>query len=100
MEAFVARHKIKLGRENATRHSRDELKSAINQFLQSNTKKATSKGTELELETSVKTPVAMTSLGDEILFMADTGTKKLFEVRVEKDDFKLGRYMQIVLDLG
>lgn len=99
MEAFVARHKIKLGRENATRHSRDELKSAINQFLQSN-KKVTSKGTELELETSVKTPVAMTSLGDEILFIADTGTKKLFEVRVEKDDFKLGRYMRIVLDLG
>ncbi|KAL9976598.1 hypothetical protein ACROYT_G013919 [Oculina patagonica] len=39
--------------------------------------KATRKGTELKLETSVKTLVAMTSLGDEILFIADTGTKKL-----------------------
>lgn len=101
MEAFVARNKIKLNQENAARHSREELKSAISQFLQSNKKTATSKGTKLELqETNVKTPVVMTSLGDEILFIADTGTKKLVEVRVEKDDFKLSCYTRTVLDLN
>ena len=58
----------------------------------------TSKGTKLVLEPSVKTPVAMTSLADEILFLADTGTKRLLEVRVEKADFKLDCYMRTVMN--
>ena len=37
----------------------------------------------------MKTPVAMTSCADEILFIADTENKKLVEVRVERADFKL-----------
>ena len=99
MEAFVARHKVKVVRENAKNRSREELKSAINQFLQNNKKKVTSKGTKLDLEPSVKTPVATTSLPDEILFLADTGTKRLLEVRVEKADFKLDCYLRTVMNL-
>lgn len=98
MEAFVARHKVKVVQENAKSRGREELKSAINQFLQNNKKKVTSKGTKLDLEPSVKPPVAMTSLADEILFLADTGTKRLFEVRVRKADFKLNCYMRRVMD--
>lgn len=93
MEGFVARHKVKVVKENAKNRSREDLKSAINQLLQNNKKKVTSKGTKLDLEPSVKTPVAMTSLADEILFLADTGTKRLLEVRVEKADFKLDCYI-------
>ena len=93
MDAFVARRKVKVVRENAKNRSREELKSAINQFLQNNKKKVTSKGTKLDLEPSVKTPVAITSLPDEILFLANTGTKRLLEVRVEKADFKLDCYL-------
>ena len=89
MEAFVARHKVHIDHEHAKNHSREELKSAINQFLQSNKKSVTSKGTKLDLEPCVKTPVAMTSLADEILFIADIGTMRLVEIRVEKVDFKL-----------
>ena len=98
MEAFVARHKVKVVRENAKNRSREELKSAINQFLQNNKKKVTSKGTKLDLEPSVKTPVAIKSLPDEILFLADTGTKRLLEVRVEKADFKLDCYLRTVMN--
>ena len=98
MEAFVARHKVKVVRENAKNRSREELKSAINQFLQNNKKKVTSKGTKLDLEPSVKTPVAITSLPDEIIFLADTGTKRLLEVRVEKADFKLDCYRRTVMN--
>ena len=98
MEAFVARHKVKVVRENAKNRSREELKSAINQFLQNNKKKVTSKGTKFDLEPSFKTPVAITSLPDEILFLADTGTKRLLEVRVEKADFKLDRYLRTVMN--
>ena len=98
MEAFVTRHKVELVQENAKNCSREELKSAINQFLQNNKKKVTSKGTKLDMEPSVKTPVAMTSLANEILFLADTGSKRLFEVRVEKADFKLDCYMRTVMN--
>ncbi|KAJ7361973.1 hypothetical protein OS493_014624 [Desmophyllum pertusum] len=84
MEAFVARHKVHVDHENAKNHSREELKSAINRFLQSNKKSVTNKGTKLDLEPCVKTPVAMTSLADEILFIADTGTRRLVEVRSRK----------------
>ena len=48
----------------------------------------TNKVTKLDLEPYLKTPVAMTSCADEILFIADTGNKKLVEVRVERADFK------------
>ena len=98
MEAFVARHKVKVVQENAKNRIREELKSAINHFLQNNKKKVTSKGTKLDLEPSVKTPVAMTSLADEILFLADTETKRLLEVRVEKADFKLDCYLRTVMN--
>ena len=98
MEAFVTRHNVKVVQENAKSCSREELKSAINQFLQNNKKKVTSKGTKLDLEPSVKTPVAMTSLAGEILFLNDTGTKRLFQVRVEKADFKLDCYMPMVMN--
>ena len=97
MEAFVARHKVNVVQENDKNRSQEDLKSAINQFLQNN-KKVTSNGTKLDLERSVKTPVAMTSLADEILFLADTGTKRLLEVRVEKADFKLDCYMRTVIN--
>ena len=96
MEAFVTRHKVNVVQENAKNCSREELKSAINQFLQNN--KVTSKGTKLDLEPSVKTPVAMTSLADEIIFLADTETRRLFEVRVEKADCKLDCYMRTVMN--
>ena len=99
MEAFVARHKVHVDHQHAKNHSREELKSAINQFLQSNKKSVTSKGTKLDLEPCVKTPVAVTSFADEILFIADTGTKKLVEVRVEKADFKLECYVRTVMNL-
>ena len=59
----------------------------------------TSKGTKLDLEPSLKTPVAMTSCADEILFIADTGNKKLVEVRVEGADFKLECNVQTVMNL-
>ena len=98
MEAFVARHKVKVVQENAKNRSREDFKSAINQFPQNNKKKVTSKGTKLDLEPSVKTPVTKTSLADEILFLADTGTKRLLEVRVEKADFKLDCYMGTVMN--
>lgn len=74
------------------------VKSAISQFLQIKKKKVPSKGTKLDLEPSVKTPVAMTSLAGEILFLNDTGTKRLFQVRVEKADFKLDCYMPMVMN--
>jgi len=98
MEAFVARHKVRVVQENGKNRSREELKSAINQFLQNSKKKVTSKGTKLDLEPSVKTPVAMTNVADEILFLADTGTKRLFEVRVKKADFKLDCYTRTVMN--
>ena len=99
MEAFVARHKVHVDHQHAKNHSREELKSAINQFLQSNKKSVTSKGTKLDLEPCVKTPVAVTSFAGEILFIADTGTKRLVEVRVEKADFKLECHVQTVVNL-
>lgn len=99
MEAFVARHKVHVDHQLAKNHSREELKSAINQFLQSNKKSVTSKGTKLDLEPCVKTPVAVTSFADEILFIADTGTKRLVEVRVEKADFKLECHVRTVMNL-
>ena len=40
----------------------------------------------------------MTSLADEILFLADTWAKRLFEVRVEKADFKLDCYMPMFMN--
>ena len=55
------------------------------------------KGTLLDLRPAVKTPVAMTSLADEILFIADTGTRKLIEVKVEKADFKLQCHSRTVI---
>ncbi|KAJ7384305.1 hypothetical protein OS493_022410 [Desmophyllum pertusum] len=81
MEAFVARQKVHIDHENAKNHSREEFKSAINRFLQSNKKSVTNKGTKLDLEPCVKTPVAMTSLADEIIFIADTGTRRLDNVQ-------------------
>lgn len=59
----------------------------------------TSKGTKLDLESCVKTPVAMTSLADEILFIADTETMRLVELRVEKVDFKLECHVRSVMNL-
>ena len=47
----------------------------------------------------MKTPVAVTSFADEILFIADTGTKRLVEVRVEKADFKLECHVRTVMNL-
>ena len=97
MEAIVAGHKVHVDHEHAKNHSREELKSAINQFLQSNKKTVTSEGTKLDLEPRVKTPVAMTSLADEILFIADTGTMRLVKIRVGKVDFKLECHMRTVM---
>lgn len=74
-----------------------DQKEACRECQENNKKKVTSKGTKLDLEPSVKTPVAMTSLADEILFLADTGTKRLFEARVEKANFKLDCYMRTVM---
>ena len=48
----------------------------------------TSKGTKLDLEPFLRTPVTMTSYADEILFIAYTGSKKVAEVRVDRADFK------------
>ena len=59
----------------------------------------TSKGTKLDLEPCLKTPVAMTSYADEILFIADTGNNKLVEVRVERADFKLECNVRTVMNL-
>lgn len=44
----------------------------------------TNEGAKLDLEQCTKTSVAMTSLADEILFIADTWTKRLVEIRVDK----------------
>ena len=59
----------------------------------------TNKGTKLDLEPYLKTPVAMTSCADEILFIADTGNKKLVEVRVERADFKQECNVRTVMNL-
>ena len=58
----------------------------------------TSKGTKLDLEPP-KTPVTMTRCADEILFIADTGNKRLVEVRVERADFKLECNVRTVMNL-
>ena len=105
MNVFVTRHKAEINSwhdgldENVKNHSREELKSAIHQFPQGNRKKVGNKGTLLDLQPAVKTPVAMTSLADEILFIADTGTRKLIEVKVEKADFKLQCHSRTVIKL-
>ena len=77
MEAFVARHEVHVDYKHGQHHSREELKSAITVFLQSDKKIVTSKRTKLDLEPCLKTPVAITSCADEILFIADTRNKKL-----------------------
>ena len=59
----------------------------------------TSKETKLDLEPCLKIPVAMTSCADEILFIADTGKKKLVEVGVERADFKPECNVQTVMNL-
>ena len=59
----------------------------------------TNKVTKLDLEPYMKTPVAMTSCADEILFIADTGNKKLVEVRVERADFKQECNVRTVMNL-
>ena len=59
----------------------------------------TNKVTKLDLEPYLKTPVAMTSCADEILFIADTGNKKLVEVRVERADFKQECNVRTVMNL-
>ena len=41
----------------------------------------------------------MTSCADEILFIADTGNKKLVEVRVERADFKQECNVRTVMNL-
>lgn len=90
MNAFVTRHKVEINSrsdgldENANNHNRKQLKSAIHQFRQRYKKKVSRKGTLLDLQPAVKTAVVMTSLADEILFIVDTGTKRLVKVRVEK----------------
>ena len=101
VEAFVTRHKLHVDYEHmhGQHHSREELKSVITVFLQSNKKSVTSKGTKFDLEQCLKTTVAMTSCADEILFIADTGNKKLVEVRVEKADLKLECNVRTVLNL-
>ena len=99
MEAFVARHEVHVDYKHGQHHSREELKSAITVFLQSDKKIVTSKRTKLDLEPCLKTPVAITSCADEILFIADTRNKKLVEVRVERADFKLKCNMRTVMNL-
>ena len=59
----------------------------------------TSKGKKLDLEPCLKIPVAMTSCADEILFIADTGKKKLVEVGVERADFKPECNVRTVVNL-
>ena len=93
MKAFVARHEVHVDYEHGQHHSREELKSATTVFLQSNKKSVTRQGTKLDQEPRLKTPVAMTSCADEILFIGDTENKKLVEVKVERADFKLQRNM-------
>ena len=61
VEAFVARHNVHVESTNLRNLTRDEMKTAIDQFLQRNTKSASSRGTKLDLEPGVRTPVAMTS---------------------------------------
>ena len=56
MEAFVARHKVQVDQGNGNNSRREELKSAINQFLQSNKKKVSRKGTKFDMKPSVKDP--------------------------------------------
>ena len=99
MEAFVARHEVHVAYEHGQHYSREELKSAVTVSLQSNWKSVTSKGTKLDLEPCLKTPVAMTSCADEILFIADTENKKLVEVRVERADSKLECNVRTVMNL-
>ena len=99
MKAFVARHEVHVNYEHGQHHSREELKSAITVFLQSNKKSVTRQGTKLDQEPCLKTPVAMTSCADEILFIADTENKKLIEVRVERADFKLECNVRTVMNL-
>ena len=103
MNAFLTRQKADINSwrdgldENVKNHSREELKSAIHQFLQGNRKKAGNKGTLLDLQPAVKTPAVMTSLVDKILFIAGTGTRRLIEVKVEKADFKLQCHSRTVI---
>ena len=59
----------------------------------------TSKGTKLDLEPCLRTPVTMTSYADEILFIAYTGSKKVAEVRVERADFKPKCNVRTVMNL-
>ena len=75
------------------------MKSAITVFLQSNKKTVTSKGTKLDLEPCLTTLVTMTSYADEILFIADTGNKKLAEVTVKRADFKPECIVRTVMNL-
>ena len=75
------------------------MKSAITVFLQSNKKSVTSKGTKVDLEPCLTTLVTMTSYADEILFIADTGNKKLAEVRVKRADFKPECNVRTVMNL-
>ena len=58
-----------------------------------------SKGTKVDLEPCLTTPMTMTSYADEILFIADNGNKKLAEVRVKRADFKPECNLRTVMNL-
>ena len=59
----------------------------------------TSKGIKLDLEPCLKTLVTMTSCPDEILFVIDSGNKKLAKVRVKRADFKPECNVRTVMNL-